>query len=389
MSYTRAHYLFIVVLIYISCAPTLLSAGSAIPSHTYTESIPPDEWPFLDDDLEFQYLDIIANQPSKLSAVKQSLHLGDQHFTAAQLQRSLKHFLALANAARNCSAKGPRNPCLANFNQSLKKDFLLFKLQQSAQLTAYYTPTIDVNPIQTQEYRYPIYSPPPTKLLRTASREEIDFQHRLDHQGLELYYARDRYDVYLLHMEGGGRLRVHKPQGISFQYISYAGDNGKPFRLIYEYMLKHGMLRAGHYSQLDQRNYLQQHPDAEAEIYASSPGYVFFNKTRHSPTGSAGVPLTANRSLAVDPDYYPLHGLIAFINATISTLPADSTVPLNSNPPGLIQQKMQRFFIAQDEGTYIKGPNRFDLYFGEDNYAYFLANNFHSKGQIYFLVLKE
>lgn len=387
MPHSHRIYYWLVLLIFFSTVTTCLYAATKINQRTGTEHVSHDDWPLLTDDMDFRHLDAAATHPVVPMRSAQSVILGDKMYSAAHLDRSLKRFLSLSHTAKQCLATGQRNTCLQTFNRALQAEFSLFKLHHTARLTAYYTPTIDVAPRKSHEYRYPIYYAPISKKLRHATRLEIDFRHKLDNNGLEMFYARDRYDVYLLHMEGGGRLHVHEHNRSYYQYISYAGDNGIPFRFIHEYMLNHGMLHTGQYSQLEQRQYLQQHPDVVEEVYASSPGYVFFNKTQHAPTGSAGVPLTANRSMAVDPEYYPTHGLVAFVSATIPALP-EASVPLNSNPRGLRQHKMQRFFLAQDEGSYIKGPDRFDLYFGEDEYAYFLANNFHSNGEMYFLVLK-
>lgn len=237
-------------------------------------------------------------------------------------------------------------------------------------------------------YRYPIYALPPQQRLRHASRQAIDFGHALAGSGLALFYARDRFDLYVLQIEGGGKIRIHGHGRTRTAYLSYAGDNGRALVPLEDYMEAHGMLSGDDRSRHAQRRYLQRHPGAARRVYSSCPYYVFFRVTREPPLGSAGVPLTPGRSLASDPRYYPLKGLIAFVQAQVPVLPAGS-LPLDSNPDHLRHRWLQQFFVDQDEGPEIRGPGRFDLYFGESRQAKFLANNFLRSGTVYLLVARE
>jgi membrane-bound lytic murein transglycosylase A len=65
------------------------------------------------------------------------------------------------------------------------------------------------------------------------------------------------------------------------------------------------------------------------------------------PKGALGVPLTAGRSIAVDPKFLPLGAPIF-----LSTMYPGTTLPL------------QRLVVAQDTGGAIRGPVRADLFFG-------------------------
>jgi membrane-bound lytic murein transglycosylase A len=265
----------------------------------------------------------------------------------------------------------------------------LYTTRETPLLTAYYTPTIQVSERRNGAYQFPIFGLPPDG-LRRITRNDIDFKNALAGRGLELYYARDRFDAYLLHVEGGGRVLVQDSSGTKpgkSRYLSYAGNNGLSLRLLEEYMVRHGMLHATDVSRHAQRQYLNAHPQFAEQILSSSPGYVYFRQSQESPEGNAGVPLTPGRSLALDPVHYPATGLVAFVVAP-QPIPPGHGVPPESNPRNLRFRTLSRFFVAQDEGPYIRGAARFDLYFGEDDNALFLANNFRTAGKVFFLMLR-
>ena len=86
---------------------------------------------------------------------------------------------------------------------------------------------------------------------------------------------------------------------------------------------------------------------------SSDPSYVFFRvapdqSPTHGPVGALGVPLTAGRSIAVDPRVTPL-GYPVYLSAPT---PAGATLP------------MQRLVVAQDTGAAIRGAIRADFFWG-------------------------
>lgn len=93
------------------------------------------------------------------------------------------------------------------------------------------------------------------------------------------------------------------------------------------------------------------------------PSYVFFRGISdgpQGPIGALGVPLSAERSLAVDPRTTPL-GAPVFIS---------SREPAGTGP-------MQKLMFAQDTGGAIRGSVRADFYwgFGDDAGRLALATN--------------
>lgn len=107
----------------------------------------------------------------------------------------------------------------------------------------------------------------------------------------------------------------------------------------------------------------------------SDPSYVFFRvapdqSSQAGPVGALGVPLTAGRSLAVDPRVLPL-GYPVFLDAS---------------PDGKRQQQMQRLMFAQDTGGAIRGAVRADYFWGFGADAGKQARRTKHKGRMWVLV---
>ena len=107
----------------------------------------------------------------------------------------------------------------------------------------------------------------------------------------------------------------------------------------------------------------------------SNPSYVFFRKLPDGlpgPIGALGVPITTERSLAVDPKYIPL-GAPLFL----STTQPNSTIPL------------KRLMIAQDTGGAIKGAVRADYFWGVGDIAGKQAGAMKQLGKMWVLLPKD
>ncbi|HZE91276.1 MAG TPA: MltA domain-containing protein, partial [Rhizobacter sp.] len=107
----------------------------------------------------------------------------------------------------------------------------------------------------------------------------------------------------------------------------------------------------------------------------SDPSYVFFKTVEarpdtEGPQGALGVPLTAGRSVAVDPRITPL-GYPMFLSAPA---PAGSTIT------------MQRLVFAQDTGGAIRGALRADYFWGFGNAAGQKARQTRHRGQMWVLL---
>jgi membrane-bound lytic murein transglycosylase A len=96
------------------------------------------------------------------------------------------------------------------------------------------------------------------------------------------------------------------------------------------------------------REWLAMHPERQAEVFNTNPSVVFFREERIGdpavgPRGALGVPLTAGRSLAVDPRQLPLG----------APLYLATSHPVDGSP-------LARLMLAQDTGGAIRGALRAD-----------------------------
>jgi membrane-bound lytic murein transglycosylase A len=113
-------------------------------------------------------------------------------------------------------------------------------------------------------------------------------------------------------------------------------------------------------------------PPNSPTIFSGDPSYVFFRQIPDSdsgPLGALGVPLTAGRSVAVDPRTTPL-GFPVFI----------STEGQGAGPP------LNRLMLAQDTGGAIRGPVRADYFWGFGPGAGQLAGRMKESGRMWLLL---
>jgi membrane-bound lytic murein transglycosylase A len=102
---------------------------------------------------------------------------------------------------------------------------------------------------------------------------------------------------------------------------------------------------------------------------------VFFRELPNGqpgPLGSLGVPVSAGRTLAVDPKYIPL-GAPVFL----------ATTQPNSGAP------LVRLMLAQDTGSAIRGGVRADFFWGFGAEAGEQAGKMKQKGRMWVLLPRD
>lgn len=218
--------------------------------------------------------------------------------------------------------------------------------------TGYYEPVVAGSRRQTAVYKYPLYRRPPD-LPAGASRgyfTRAQIEHgALAHRHLELLWLADPIDVFFLHIQGAGRVRLPDGQIVR---VTYAGKNGRPYVPIGRVLVDRGEMTLDQVSMQSIRAWLTAHPGQAAALMDQNPSYVFFREIHGiaadaGAPGSLGAPLTPRRSLAVDKAYVPL-GAPVWI---------DTTDTRDGTP-------IQRLMLAQDLGGAIRGPVRADIFFG-------------------------
>ncbi len=246
--------------------------------------------------------------------------------------------------------------------------------------TGYHAPTIRASPTKKPGYEQPIYAMPPERLhppkLKRGQKRRPPYFTRaeiesgaLAGRGLELAWAADPFDAFLLEVQGSGYLLFE--DGTRHR-INFAGHNGHPYKSSASAFRRRGLLEKPDVH--SQRRYFREHPEDIRSILNENPSYVFFKLDNTEPTGSIGAPVEAWRSLAVDKRVIPYGSVVAYG----TNIPAMNG---GSNP-------LRGIGFAHDTGGAIKGK-RIDIFCGNDEYADYLAGVLDARGPAWILIRKE
>ncbi|OGV72413.1 MAG: murein transglycosylase [Methylophilales bacterium RIFCSPHIGHO2_02_FULL_57_10] len=263
-------------------------------------------------------------------------------------------------------------------------------------ITGYYEPLLRGSRKKTDRYRYALYSRPDdmitvdlgsvypelasrrlrgrvqeNRLSPYFSRGEIEIaQSPL--AGKELLWVDDIIDLFFLQIQGSGMVRLDNGEQI---HVGYADQNGHPYQSIGKLLIDRGELTADKASMQSIKDWARRNLDKLRDLLNSNPSYVFFRELPNGlpgPLGAMGVPIAAERSIAVDPRYIPL-GAPVFLS---------TTYPNNSKP-------LQRLMLAQDTGGAIKGAVRADFFWGAGNEAGRQAGAMKQQGKMWVLLPKD
>jgi membrane-bound lytic murein transglycosylase A len=347
------------------------------------------------DDIQFENLSLAIDR--QLRSYKQiglrgTIKFGNDTYQKSVLKESLELLNELTLATRKCLENSAEVYCLNIFNAQINARFAFYVPQQSmapahsktisgTKFTSYYSPDLHGSRTPTERFKRAIYRQPEVP-HNNYTRVAIDYHGALDGRGYEIFWVEESfYDLYLLHVQGGGRINIFNPDGSrEIKYLSYDGKNSQPFQMVYHYMMKQGYLTPGAAGIADQRRFLELNPDKEEEVFGSCPSYVYFKESEEEPVGLNNIPLTEGRSLAIDSRIYKTMGLINFVK-TVKAVGIDENGKVEKRP-------FSRFFIAQDTGGAIRGSARCDLYFGYGPQAELTAYNMNEQGEQYFLIKK-
>ena len=183
-------------------------------------------------------------------------------------------------------------------------------------------------------------------------------------RGLELAWAADPIDLFFLEIQGSGQLVL--PDG-GIMRIGYAGQNGRAYVPIGR-LLKERALIAGPVTMQAIVAWLRAHPAEGRTIMRENKSYIFFTELKGAgPVGAMGRPLTPRGTVAADPKFVPL-GAPLFLAAD--------------------RGEVTGLWVAQDTGGAIKGPNRFDTFWGAGDGAAQTAGGMSAHGSAYLLLPK-
>jgi membrane-bound lytic murein transglycosylase A len=127
------------------------------------------------------------------------------------------------------------------------------------------------------------------------------------------------------------------------------------------------------------RRYLSEHPEIIDDVLNQNPSYIFFRTLENGPLGNINIPVTPERSLALDVRLFP-KGALAFISCQKPIV--------NDQEEITGWRKFSRFVLNQDTGGAIKGAGRADLFWGSGPYAEIAAGHLKHDGELYILIKK-
>jgi membrane-bound lytic murein transglycosylase A len=341
------------------------------------------------DDLHFASLDLAINRQLKsfeVNGLDGTIKFGTKTYPKTVLKESLVLLKALTLKASSCLKSNPENVCLNQFNADVNEKFHFYVAKSTGgkktKFTSYYSPDLHGSRVKTERFNHAVYRKPDLESEQNYSRVEIDYKGALQGKGYEIFYVEESYfDLYLLHVQGGGRIQITNPDGTTeIKYLSFDSKNSQSFQMIYRYMIKKGYLVEGAAGIEAQRTFLTQNPDKEEEIFGSCPSYVYFKESSEGPVGLDDIPLTEGRSLAIDSNIYSTMGIINFVKTQRASHVDEAGK--------VVKVPFSRFFISQDTGGAIRGAARCDLYFGYGPLAEMTAYNMDEVGEQYFLVKK-
>ncbi|MBX3021407.1 MAG: MltA domain-containing protein [Bdellovibrionales bacterium] len=367
---------------------------------TPTTMVKEANYPIFSDDYDLRGMKLaIARQlvRFKSKSLTGKIIMGGVSYPLTKVKTSLETFNEMIDAFEECVNRQAKDRCYEEFNAAIRQKFYVFKplltskdprygKENFAMFTGYNTHRIEGRLQPDAEFKHAIYAHPKNTKFNGKTRVQIDFDNALAGRGLEIVYVKNLFDVYMMHVQGSGRITVNNPDGTANDFfLQYDGTNKQRWAFISLYMAKKGYIVNG--SIPSQRKFMRENPDKEREIYGYCPSYIYTKATPNVPKGSDVVPVTDGRTIAQDNAFYPFKGLLAYIESErpVENGNYNQEEELKSNVPFM---PFSRFFIDQDTGGAINGKARVDIYFGSDEYAMFAAMYQHELGKIHFLLLK-
>ncbi len=310
-------------------------------------------------------------------------------------------FAGLADICRKARSGSPRD-ARAFFEENFRPVRITKLGDRAGFLTGYYEPSVEGSRFPTREFTVPIYRrpndlvPPPGakpgegfpntgratrrrldgSLVPYYTRAEIE-DGALGGQHLEICWIKDPIDLLFIQIQGSARVRLE--DGTTLR-VNYDGHNGYPYTAVGRVLIERGEVPREQMSMERIRSWMNGHPDEAKELRDENRAYVFFRvaglSNKDEPRGAQGIPLTPERSIAVDKALH-VYGTPFFIQAGLP-------LRLQGGNNGF-----NRLMIAQDTGSAIVGPARADVYFGGGDEAGKIAGRLRNPAEFALLVPRQ
>jgi len=299
--------------------------------------------------------------------------------TRDRVRRSLVRFRQLV-----VSSRSP-----AELQAAVNREFVFYKSvgkdnNGTVFFTGYFEPIYAASRTPSAEYRYPLYRLPNDFnrwTMPQPTRAELEGQDGLGKnsplRGRELVWLRDRLEAFLVQVQGSARLQM--PDG-KLMTVGFAGKTNYPYTSVGRELVKDGKLPLEGLTLPVLINYFRSSPGELDQYLPRNQSFVFFKETHGAPaTGSIGVPVTAERSIATDKSLMP-PGALALIKARI---------PYPNATQQLESRMVNRYVLDQDTGSAIQGAGRVDIFMGTGPLAGDRAGIIGGTGELYYPLLKN
>ena len=271
----------------------------------------------------------------------------------------------------------------------------------SGLVTGYYEPLLRGSRVRSDKYPVPIYRVPDDlivvdlgpvypelsnmrlrgklqgrRVVPYATRGEITGSNAL--AGQELLWVDDSIEAFFLQIQGSGRVQFDDGTVVR---VGYGDQNGHPYRSLGRWLVDQGQLTIDQASMQGIKTWAQRNPARLKEALDHNSSFVFFRElplgnANAGPLGALGVALTPGYSLAADARFIPLGAPVV-----LATIDPNSQTPEAKAP-------LVRPMMAQDTGGAIRGPLRFDFFWGFGAAAGERAGRQKYEGQAWVLVPK-
>ncbi len=245
---------------------------------------------------------------------------------------------------------------------------------ESGLITGYYEPVMNGSQTRTSTYNVPLYGYPnawrKSKPNPGPARAELISSGVL--QGSEIAWVQDPVAAAFMQIQGSGKIRLQDGRVLR---LGFAGTNDQPFKSFAQWLLDRKEITRGEASMQGISQWAKRNPERINEMLNANPRFVFFKELPGNvaadlgPNGALGVPLTAERSIAIDLQAMPL-GAPVFLAAT---------KPMSS-------ESLQKLVMAQDTGKAIVGGVRADYYWGSGDAAGEMAGRMKQNGKLWLLL---
>lgn len=285
--------------------------------------------------------------------------------------------------------------------KQLREKFRFFESvdsERGAFFTGYYEPLINGSHVPTDEFDEPLYETPDDlvevdlgkfplvpgsekivgrlegrQLVPYYSREEIVNETSIKERARPIAYV-NGIELFFLQIQGSGLVRF--PDG-SLKRVNYAKSNGHPYSAIGRVLTEH--IPPDEMSLQAIKKYLYENPGEVNNILNYNKSYTFFREVEEGPLGCIEVPLTPDRSIAMDKRIIPSGGL-AFIETELPVFEGGRMTGL---------KPVKRFVLVQDTGGAIRHHGRADIFFGHGENAELSAGHMKQRGRVFLIVARK